>query len=154
LGSGGETPVLFCECGKIITDFDKLLCKDCLNKATDPKCEGFLYRKKKTINCYWMCIDKKELYCYEKKESTAHKCMHNLIGCFIKEEEAEKLEDDTIYYPFSLIFSAKKMKKYYCKQMDDFKMWTDAIKKVIGYANLLDYYDMKVSNLRIINRKI
>ena len=90
---------------------------------------------------------------YEKKESTAHKCMHNLIGCFVKEEEAEKL-DDEIYYPFSLIFSQKKTKKYYCKQADDFKMWTNAIKKVIGYANLLDYYDLKVIMLQKADRKI
>ena len=69
--------------------------------------------------------------------------MHNIIGCFIKEEEPEKLDED-IYYPFSLIFSAKKTKKYYCKKEEDLKMWINAIKKVIGYANLLDYYELKV----------
>jgi hypothetical protein len=63
-GDKTERLVLFCECGKEISDFDKLLCKDCSSKLTQPKCEGYLTRKtKKGIKKYWMCIEKKELFC-------------------------------------------------------------------------------------------
>jgi hypothetical protein len=56
--------LLFCECGKEITDFNKLLCGDCVNKLKQPKYEGYLTKKsKKGLKKYWVCIDKKELFC-------------------------------------------------------------------------------------------
>lgn len=56
--------LLFCECGKEITDYDKLLCADCSSKLKTPKCEGYLSvkSKKKGLKQYWMCIDKKDLF--------------------------------------------------------------------------------------------
>lgn len=153
-GTGESSPMLFCECGKSISDFNKLLCADCVAKYNAPKCEGYLIRKrKKGVKKYWFCIDKKEIYCiilrlksigYNKKEDATHKSMHNLRGCFIKEEEAEKVEDQVLY-PFSLIFSQMKTKKYYAPSKDDYKMWVASIKNDVGYANLLDYYDLKES---------
>lgn len=56
--------LLFCECGKEISDFNLLLCADCVNKLNQPKCEGYLTKKAKTeIKKYWMCIEKRELFC-------------------------------------------------------------------------------------------
>ncbi len=62
-GHGAADPTLFCECGRTITDFNKLLCADCVAKLNEPKCEGCLIRKKKVMQKCWYCIDKKELYC-------------------------------------------------------------------------------------------
>eukprot|EP01022_Parablepharisma_sp_SALTPOND_P006660 TRINITY_DN126_c1_g1_i1.p1 TRINITY_DN126_c1_g1~~TRINITY_DN126_c1_g1_i1.p1 ORF type:complete len:708 (+),score=74.27 TRINITY_DN126_c1_g1_i1:471-2594(+) len=143
-GKSGPDLTLFCECGKTITDLDKLLCEDCIAKMNEPKCEGYLLRKKKGIKKFWFCIDKKELYCYESKEASMHKSMHNLTGCFVKEEEPEKLDDSTLY-PFLLVFSQIKSKRYYAATREEYKMWVSSIRKVIGYANILDYYELKES---------
>ncbi|MDR3736442.1 MAG: protein kinase [Acidobacteriaceae bacterium] len=70
--------------------------------------------------------------------------MHNLTGCFIKEEEAEKVDDRTLY-PFVLIFSQIKTKKFYAATKEEHTLWVNAIKRVVGYANLLDFYDLKES---------
>ena len=80
---------------------------------------------------------------YDTKEATLHRSMHNLTGCFVKEEEPEKV-DDLQLFPIVLIFSQTKSKKYYASTKDDFKMWVNAIRRVIGYANILDYYELKV----------
>lgn len=56
--------ILFCECGKEITDFDKLLCADCVSTLNQPKCEGYLSKQsKKKLTKYWMCVDKRDLFC-------------------------------------------------------------------------------------------
>jgi hypothetical protein len=55
--------ILFCECGKEITDVSKLQCDDCLNNLDQYKLEGYLMKKgKKTVKKLWLSIDKRELY--------------------------------------------------------------------------------------------
>lgn len=63
LGGKAVEALLFCECGKEISDLDKLLCADCCNKLNQPKCEGYLSKKSAALKKYWMCIEKRELYC-------------------------------------------------------------------------------------------
>ena len=135
---------LFCECGKTIVDFDRLLCADCLKQLTESKCEGYLSKcGKKGNKKYWVCIEKRELFSYEKKEATTHKSMHSLVGCFLKEEPAEKVDGQNVL-PFTLVFSATKTKKYFTASKEEYQNWINYIKKTIGYASLLDYYDLKV----------
>lgn len=69
--------------------------------------------------------------------------MHNLIGVFIKDEEAEHLDENTTLYPFSLIFPGNKPRTYYLLNKDDRNKWMEAIKKVIGYSSLFDFYDIQ-----------
>jgi hypothetical protein len=56
--------ILFCECGKEISDFDKLLCDDCLSTLNQPKCEGYLSKlSKKKLTKFWMCVEKRDIFC-------------------------------------------------------------------------------------------
>ena len=71
--------------------------------------------------------------------------MHNLVGVFIKDDPEEHLDESTTLYPFSLIFPGNKPRTYYLLNKDDKKRWMDTIKKVIGYTNLTDYYEIKDS---------
>ena len=103
-----------------------------IRKATETK-----------LKKYWYCLLGKELYVYKKKEEEKHKGMHNLIGVFIKEEEEEHLDANTILFPFSLIFPGNKPRTYYLLNNSDRQKWMDAIKKVIGYSSIFDYYDIK-----------
>lgn len=107
--------------------------------------EGEMIRKatETKLKKYWYCLLGKELYVYKNKQEEKHKGMHNLVGVFIKDEPEEQLDSTTILYPFSLIFPGNKPRTYYLLNKDDKNKWMDAIKKVIGYSNLFDYYDVK-----------
>jgi hypothetical protein len=107
--------------------------------------EGEIIRKatETKLKKYWYCLLGKELYVYKNKQEEKHKGMHNLMGVFIKDEKEEHLDATTVLYPFSLIFPGNKPRTYYLLKKEDKEKWMDAIKKVIGYANLFDYYDVK-----------
>lgn len=69
--------------------------------------------------------------------------MHNLVGVFIKDDPEEHLDSTTVLYPFSLVFPGNKPRTYYLLNKGDKEKWMNAIKKVIGYSNLFDYYEIK-----------
>ena len=92
---------------------------------------------------YWYCLLGKELYVYKNKHEDKHKGMHNLIGVFIKDEPEEKVDASTTLYPFKLVFPPNKVRTYYLLSQEDKERWIKAIKKVIGYSSLFDYYDVK-----------
>jgi len=92
---------------------------------------------------YWYCLLGKELYVYKTKNEEKHKGMHNLVGIFLKDEEDEHLDATTVLYPFSLIFPGNKPRTYYLLNKEEKKKWMDVFKKVIGYSNLFDYYEVQ-----------
>ena len=69
--------------------------------------------------------------------------MHNLVGVFIKDEPEEKLDETTVLHPFKLIFPGNKQRLYYLLNKEEKDKWMDAIKKVIGYSNLFDFYEIQ-----------
>ena len=76
-------------------------------------------------------------------EREKHKGMHNLVGVFIKDDLEEYLDSTTVLYPFTLIFPGNKPRTYYLLNKADKERWMVEIKKVIGYSNLFDYYEVK-----------
>ena len=107
--------------------------------------EGEMVRKatETKLKKYWYCLLGKELYVYKNKQEEKHKGMHNLVGVFIKDEMEEYLDSTTILYPFTLIFPGNKPRTYYLLNKDDKEKWMSHIKKVIGYSNLFDFYEVK-----------
>ena len=107
--------------------------------------EGEMIRKatETKLKKYWYCLLGKELYVYKNKQEEKHKGMHNLVGVFIKDEPEEHLDSTTVLYPFSLIFPGNKPRMYYLLDKEAKEKWIEAIKKVIGYSNLFDFYDVK-----------
>ena len=107
--------------------------------------EGEMIRKanETKLKKYWYCLLGKELYVYKNRQEDKHKGMHNLVGVFIKDEPEEHLDDQTILYPFTLIFPPSKPRTYYLQTQDEKIKWIKAIKKVIGYSALTDFYDIK-----------
>ena len=116
--------------------------------AEDENCiqfEGEMIRKatETKLKKYWYCLLGKELYVYKNQKEEKHKGMHNLVGVFIKDEPEEYLDSTTVLYPFSLIFPGNKPRTYYSLNKEDKEKWMTAIKKIIGYSNMFDYYDVK-----------
>eukprot|EP00826_Nyctotherus_ovalis_P013410 TRINITY_DN1361_c0_g3_i1.p1 TRINITY_DN1361_c0_g3~~TRINITY_DN1361_c0_g3_i1.p1 ORF type:complete len:609 (-),score=189.75 TRINITY_DN1361_c0_g3_i1:486-2312(-) len=141
-GSESNGLMLFCECGNTISNFDKLLCDECILKTAEEKCDGYLYYNDKELVKGWFSVDKKDMYCYKSKDDSAYKTMSSLVGCFVKEEPAEEIKEMTLY-PFSIIVGQSKSRKYYAEKEEERNMWVNTIKKVIGYANITDYYELK-----------
>lgn len=104
-----------------------------IRKATETK-----------LKTYWYCLLGKELYVYKSKTEEKHKGMHNLIGVFLQDEVDEVFEGKTLY-PFKLMFPPNKSRTYYLESKEEKEKWMKAIKKVIGYSNLYDYYDVTES---------
>jgi PH domain/Protein kinase domain len=102
-----------------------------LRKATETK-----------LKKYWYCLLGKELYVYKNKNEEKHKGMHNLIGVFLQDEPEEMFENQKLF-PFKLIFPPNKSRTYYLSSLEEKDKWMRAIKKVIGYSNLFDFYDIK-----------
>ena len=68
--------------------------------------------------------------------------MHNLVGTFIKEEPPESFTKDVTLYPIKVIFPPNKARVYYLLSKSEQERWLTGIKKVIGYQNLFDYYEL------------
>ena len=107
--------------------------------------EGEIVRKatETKLKKYWYCLLGKELYVYKNKSEEKHKGMHNLANVFIKDDLEEHLDSTTVLYPFTLVFPGNKPRTYYLLNKEDKTKWMDAIKKVIGYSNMFDFYDIK-----------
>ena len=107
--------------------------------------EGEMIRKatETKLKRYWYCLLGKELYVYKNKREEKHKSMHSLIGVFIKDEVEEQLDSTTVLYPFKLVFPPNKARSYYLTSKEDKDKWMTAIKKVVGYANMFDFYEIK-----------
>lgn len=102
-----------------------------IRKATETK-----------LKRYWYALLGKELYVYKNQKEEKHKSMHSLVGVFIKDEVEEQLDSTTVLHPFKLIFPTNKVRVYYLLTAEDKEKWMNAIKKVIGYSNLFDYYEI------------
>ena len=148
-----EEGICFCECGRAILEMGKY-CDKCIEKKFVVKTEGDLYRKKNaTAIKFWFVLEGKSLYSkyiynilyiigYESEEQNKHIKMYNIHGLFVREELEEVLEKK-VYYPFTLS-QRKKGRTFYAASKEDREMWSEAIKKAIGYANIFDYYDIQV----------
>jgi hypothetical protein len=111
--------------------------------------EGEILRKtpEGKFKKYWFCLLGKELYCYRKRDDERHKGMHSLVGVFINSESDEVIHHNsktTTFYPFKLIFPPNKCRTYYLLTRGQRDKWVEVIKDAIGYANLEDFYEIKV----------
>eukprot|EP00831_Metopus_contortus_P044835 TRINITY_DN35942_c0_g2_i1.p1 TRINITY_DN35942_c0_g2~~TRINITY_DN35942_c0_g2_i1.p1 ORF type:complete len:199 (-),score=61.51 TRINITY_DN35942_c0_g2_i1:76-672(-) len=111
---------------------------------------GDVYKRQVSTQSTWalqntgLCLTKKELFIYKKQTDKTHKSMRNLSSSFVK-EEPQQLMEGMSYFPFTLIFSQIRSKKYFTSTKEECKKWLEEIKDAIGYANLQDYYDIKES---------
>ena len=108
----------------------------------DEVTEGYIYKiqdnQMKKIYYRLIC---KDLYYYKSKDNKKHKGVHNLSGAFIKEEGKVKVNDKTMW-TFTIIFPSKP-RKYYVTEEAEYKKWIESVRKVIGYSDLNDLYEIK-----------
>ncbi len=66
--------------------------------------------------------------------------MHNLSGVFFKEEKVQTINGNQ-FYCFGIVYP-KKTRYYFCENQDEYKSWVLAIKKVIGYSDINEIYEI------------
>ena len=67
--------------------------------------------------------------------------MHNLSGVFIKEDQPITYEGQNLYC-FQVVYP-KKSRFYYVDNEEEYQTWMKFIRRVTGYANLTDLYEVK-----------
>ncbi len=113
--------------------------------------EGYLYKitKNKKVKNLWFKLMNKDFFCkiitykidYKNKNDKFYKGMHNLSGVFVQKEENYEFEEKKML-GFSINF-INKTRRYYCELESEFNEWIRIIKKVTGYQDLNDIYELK-----------
>ena len=113
-----------------------------VSKFNDVLTEGYLFKiqdnKVKKIYFKLIC---KDLYYYKSKNNKRHKGIHNLSGVFIQDNGLVKLGDKK-YFCFTIIFPTKP-RKYYLSNEMEYHHWVNTIRRIVGYSNLNEIYEIK-----------
>ena len=112
------------------------------NEEDKAKYENYIYKKSEgnKLKKYYLVLIDKDIYYYKSDQKKEVLGMHNLSGCFFKENSTEKI-NEKIYYCFSIVFP-KKERKYYVNSSEVYDNFIKALKKSFGYLNFFDYYEM------------
>ena len=104
--------------------------------------ENYIYKKSdgNKLKKYYLVLIDKDIYYYKTEQKKEVLGMHNLSGCFFKENSPEKI-NDKIYYCFTIIFP-KKERKYYVGSQEIYNNFVNSLKISFGYLNFFDYYEM------------
>ena len=112
------------------------------SKINDVLTEGYLFKiqdnKVKKIYFKLIC---KDLYYYKSKNNKRHKGIHNLSGVFIQDNGLVKLGDKK-FFCFTIIFPTKP-RKYYLSNEMEYHHWVNTIRRIVGYSNLNEIYEIK-----------
>ena len=112
------------------------------NEEEKAKYENYIYKKGEgnKLKKYYLVLIDKDIYYYKSSHKSDVLGMHNLSGCFFKENSSEII-NEKLYYCFSIVFP-KKERKYYVNSSEIYENFIKALKKSFGYLNFFDYYEM------------
>ncbi len=104
--------------------------------------ENYIYKVSTSnkLKKYYLVLINKDIYYYKNEDKKEVMGMHNLSGCFIK-DNGTKVINDTTYYSFSLVFPSKE-RSFYCNSKDIYDNFSNKLKEAFGYLNFFDYYEM------------
>ena len=83
----------------------------------------------------------KDLYYYKSHNNKKHSGIHNLSGVFIKDNGLVNIGNKK-FFCFTIIFPTKQ-RKYYLNDEVEYHKWVNTIRKIVGYSNLNDLYEIK-----------
>jgi len=115
-----------------------------LNELKEEKItyENYIYKVSTTnkLKKYYLVLINKDIYYYKNEDKKEVVGMHNLSGCFVKDNGTKILNDKT-YYSFTLVFPSKE-RSFYCNSKEIYENFTQKLKEAFGYLNFFDYYEM------------
>ena len=104
--------------------------------------ENYIYKvsQNSKLKKYYLVLINKDIFYYKSEDKKEVLGMHNLSGCFVKENGAKNINDKT-YYCFTLVFPSKE-RSFYCNSKEIYDNFNRALKEAFGYLNFFDYYEM------------
>ena len=112
--------------------------------ANEPKVtyENYIYKvsQNNKLKKYYLVLINKDIFYYKTEDKKEVLGMHNLSGCFVKENGTKKINDKT-FYCFTLVFPSKE-RSFYCNTKEIYDNFNRALKEAFGYLNFFDYYEM------------
>ena len=104
--------------------------------------ENWIYKLSESLKIkkYWLVLISKDIYYYKNEKKDELLGMHNLSGCFIKENGEKKVGEEKMY-SFAIIFTGK-TRNYYAYDKESAMRWSLNIKNAIGYSSFFDFYEM------------
>ena len=104
--------------------------------------ENYIYKVSTSnkLKKYYLVLINKDIYYYKNEDKKEVMGMHNLSGCFIK-DNGSKVINDTTYYSFYLVFPSKE-RSFYCNSKEIYDNFSNKLKEAFGYLNFFDYYEM------------
>ena len=103
------------------------------NSMTEDKAkyENYIYKKSEgnKLKKYYLVLIDKDIYYYKSDQKKEVLGMHNLSGCFFKENSSERI-NEKIYYCFSIVFP-KKERKYYVGSSEIYENFIKALNKIL-----------------------
>ena len=104
--------------------------------------ENYIYKvsQNNKLKKYYLVLINKDIFYYKTEEKKEVLGMHNLSGCFVKENGSKKINDKT-YYCFTLVFPSKE-RSFYCNSKEVYDNFNRCLKEAFGYLNFFDYYEM------------
>lgn len=107
-----------------------------------PSYENWVYKisESNKLIKYYLVILGKDIYYYKTDKKDDLLGMHNLSGCYIK-ENGDKYIGGNKYYCFQIIFPSKK-RNYYTATKEIAQDFVINLKKEVGYLNFFDFYEM------------
>ena len=132
-------------------DDEHYVSKKNLSKITDKinTYENYVYiiKDNDKIEKIYLSLINQHLYCYTDETKSNFIQIHNLSGCFIKENllnnEIVKIKNEN-YFSFEIIYlSQNKPLIFYSPNKSIIMNFSEEIKQSIGFQMLTDYYDIK-----------
>ena len=113
-----------------------------LNDEEKVTYENYIYKVSATnkLKKYYLVLINKDIYYYKNEDKKEVQGMHNLSGCFVK-DNGTKTINDKVYYSFALVFPSKE-RSFYCNTKEIYDNFTKKLKEAFGYLNFFDYYEM------------
>ena len=104
--------------------------------------ENYIYKvsQNNKLKKYYLVLINKDIFYYKTEDKKEVLGMHNLSGCFVRENGAKNINDKT-YYCFTLVFPSKE-RSFYCSSKEVYDNFNRCLKEAFGYLNFFDYYEM------------
>ena len=112
------------------------------DKIEEISYENWVYKinESNKIIKYFLVIICKDIYYYKNNDKKELLGMHNLSGCYVK-ENGNKVINQRKYYCFQIIFPSKQ-RNYYTKTLEEAQTFVNKIKQQLNYLNFFEYYEM------------
>ena len=104
--------------------------------------EDYIYKLSENIKLkkFYLVLIGKDIFYYKTEHKEKVLGMHNLSGCYVKENGTKVFNKQT-FYSFQLVFPTR-VRNYYCTTRETCDNFILNLKKAFGYLNFFDYYEM------------